>query len=110
MRTIIILISLLVFQSCSTLSSSKLYGAIGGALICGTLGAYLGKELSPNRSSESYNQIIGVSSGATICSVGGYYIGKNLFESDPNNIKGADAVPQKKEINIKKPQAVLEDY
>ena len=87
MKKILMLILLMLIQSCSSLSKSKTYSAIGSALLCGTLGAYLGKELSPDKPSETLNRIIGMSTGAGICAVGGYFMGKTLYESDPRNIQ-----------------------
>ena len=110
MKNLVILFLIISLQSCSSLSKSKTYGAIGSALLCGTLGAYLGKELSPNKKSESLNRIIGMSTGASICTVGGYYMGKSLYESDPHNIQYKPIEFKPKNIIIKMPQAVIEDY
>ena len=109
-KTLILSLIFMTFQSCSTLSKSKTYGAIGSALLCGTLGAYLGKELSPDKQSETLNKVVGMASGASLCAVGGYFIGKNLFESDPHNMQGKDIKFKSKNMIIKKPQAVVEDY
>jgi hypothetical protein len=110
MSKLIILVLIISLQSCSSLSKSKTYGAIGSAFLCGTLGAYLGKELSPNKKSESLNKVVGMSTGASLCAIGGYYMGKNLYENDPHNIQQKPIEFKPKNIIIKKPQAVIEDY
>ena len=82
MRVILILVLL---SSCSTQRKSEIYGAISGGLICGVLGASLGKELSPNIESEGVNKLIGGASGASLCSTGGFFLGRALYKSDPRN-------------------------
>lgn len=85
MKLTLLISIILIFNSCSTMKKSKLVGAATGTLICGFLGNKLGKELSPNRASETGNQILGLSTGVTVCGVGGYFIGKMLYEDDPRN-------------------------
>jgi len=81
----ILLLVIFLSQSCSTLTKSKTYGAISGALICGTLGIYLGKELSPDKESDNFNKLIGLGAGSTLCGLTGYYLGKGLYKNDPAN-------------------------
>jgi hypothetical protein len=78
-------ISIIILSGCSTQTKSKMYGAITGGLICGTLGAYLGYELSPDSESEDYNTVLGSGIGAGVCGIGGYFLGSHLYQSDPRN-------------------------
>ena len=87
MKLITLLITVLTLQGCSTMTKSKTYGAITGSLICGSLGLYLGKELSPDAESDSFNKTIGLVSGLSLCGISGYYMGKSFFESDPRNME-----------------------
>jgi len=82
-----IIIALILLNSCSTLKRSKFVGALTGALTCGVLGSYLGKELSPDKESESFNRVLGTGSGAALCGLGGYYLGASLYENDPRNME-----------------------
>ena len=84
------LMLLLLLTSCSSLSSSKFYGTMTGALVCGTLGAYLGQEYSPNLESDSFNKLSGAVSGSIICGAAGYYLGKNSYQNDPKNYEGQE--------------------
>lgn len=76
---------ILLIQSCSTQSKSQTYGMISGAITCGILGAYLGKELSPNHASKDANRVFGGSIGATACGLGGYFLGRKIYQDDPRN-------------------------
>lgn len=87
MKYIIILTFLL--SSCSTLRRSKIVGAVTGSLTCGILGAYLGKELSPDRESDSFNTLLGGTVGASLCGIGGYVAGASMYSSDPRNMEDA---------------------
>lgn len=88
MKKVVLISSILLLQGCSTHKKSKMYGAIAGSLVCGTLGAYLGKELSPNKASESFNKVLGASTGAVACGGLGYYLGGKSYEEDPRNQEG----------------------
>lgn len=84
-KNILIIILILNISSCSTLRKSQIYGAAATGIICGVLGASIGKELSPNKESETLNKVIGSASGATLCAAGGYYLGRYFYKSDPRN-------------------------
>jgi hypothetical protein len=83
----ILIVLLILVSSCSTLKKSQLYGAIAGGLICGTIGMAMGKEMSPNKASTSFNKAIGFVGGSSLCGIGGHYIGKYFYKSEPRNIE-----------------------
>jgi hypothetical protein len=87
MKYILVLIQILAITSCSTMKKSQLYGAIAGGLICGTIGASMGKEMSPNKASSSFNKAIGFTAGSSLCAIGGHYVGKYFYKSEPRNIE-----------------------
>lgn len=80
-----ILLILLIMSSCSTLSKSKTWGALTGALICAPIGHSLGGELSPDKESTQFNKSLGTAIGISTCATIGYFLGKNLYESDYKN-------------------------
>ncbi len=96
-------------SSCSTLSKSKTYGAITGTLICGVLGASLGKELSPNKESKGFNKLLGGVSGAGLCGVGGYFLVAHLYKSDPRNMEDVPIDFNKKQVSPRQ-ETLSEDY
>lgn len=85
MKQLVILTILLSLSSCATKSSSAFYTSLGGSLLCGTLGIFLGGELSPDEESVTLNRSIGGGFGAGVCGIGGYYLGKKLYDTDPRN-------------------------
>ena len=84
---ILTLSAILLTSSCSTLRKSKIYGGLAGAVLCGIVGAQIGKDRSPDKESVGLNKNIGMATGAAICGVGGYLLGKALYESDPRNFE-----------------------
>lgn len=110
MKKILVIAALsLQLCSCSSLSKSKTYGAITGALACGVLGTYAGGELSPNQASRGFNKVIGGVSGAGICAVGGYLLGKYLYESDPRNFEDTPIDFEKRQ-DTPKQEVLSEDF
>jgi hypothetical protein len=85
MRHLTLLVLVFSFFSCATRSGSSFYTSLGGSLVCGTLGIFLGGELSPDRESVTFNRSIGAGIGAASCGLGGYYLGQKLYDNDPRN-------------------------
>lgn len=82
MLLIVFLISL---SSCSTLKRSQFYASLGGAIIGGSIGALVGKSLSPNKESDQFNRLLGIGIGSLIGGVSGHYISKNYWNQNPQN-------------------------
>ena len=80
-----LILTIFFASSCSTMSKSKTYGALSGALICAPLGHSIGGELSPDRESIQFNKTLGTAIGISACAAVGYFLGKNLYESDFKN-------------------------
>jgi hypothetical protein len=80
------LIFIFLLTSCSTLKRQQLFSGITGALIGGSLGAMIGKSLSPNQRSDQLNMILGGSIGALVGTVGGVAMGTYFWQEDPTNI------------------------
>lgn len=104
---IFVIALLLTLTSCSTMMKSKTYGAIGGALICATLGAELGEQFSPNEESNGFNRTLGTSIGAISCGFGGYFLGKELYGNDPKNFEEDPIEFEKKPLNPRPVQESL---
>ena len=111
MKSSILLVSLFCvgLSSCSSLSKSKTYGSITGAVLCGLLGSYMGGELSPNESSRGFNKTLGGVSGAGLCAVGGYFLGRSLYQSDPRNIEDTPLEFRRKQ-DTPKQEVLSEEY
>ncbi len=80
------LIFIFLLTSCSTLKRQQLFSGITGALIGGSIGAMIGKSLSPNERSDQLNMILGGSLGALAGSAGGVALGTYFWQEDPTNI------------------------
>ena len=81
-------IILLIFflTSCSTLKRQQLFSGITGTLIGGSIGAMVGKSLSPNQRSDQLNMILGGSIGAVVGTTAGVVLGTYFWHEDPTNI------------------------
>lgn len=90
MKKYLLIISLFLFNSCSTIDKSQLYGAIGGTLIGGFLGKTVGQKTSPNKQSQGVNGTIGMILGSLAGAGGGYWLGGKFFKDDPENFKGPE--------------------
>lgn len=97
MKYFIFTLFLLLF-SCSTLKRQKILGGLAGSFVLGSIGASIGKELSPNPQSDKFNQTIGMVSGG----ISGFYLGiktaESLWQEYPEN-------PQDKADNLLLPNA-----
>jgi len=102
----ILLISIILLNSCSTMTRSRTLGAVTGALVCGILGVGIGKELSPDVESNGLNKGIGGTVGATACGALGYFFGGKMYKSDPRNFEGKP-LDFKDSPRIQKPQETL---
>ena len=72
-----IFILIVLLPSCSSLKRQKILGGVVGSVVLGSIAASLGKELSPNASSDKLNQTIGAATGGVV----GFYLGTNVAES-----------------------------
>ena len=79
---------ILLLSSCATLKRQKVLGGLLGAIAVGSVGASIGKSLSPNPESDRLNQTLG---GVTAASVGlflGIKTAQSLWEDNPKNRLG----------------------
>jgi len=81
-----LLILLILLTSCSSLKRQQLYSGLTGALIAGTLGALIGKSLSPNEQSNKLNTAIGASVGLAVGAASGALLGTYFWQEDPRNL------------------------
>ena len=75
----------LLLSSCATLKRQKVLGGLVGAIVVGSVGASIGKSLSPNPESDRLNQTLG---GVTAASIGlflGMKTAQSLWEDNPKN-------------------------
>ena len=74
---LLILTTLFILSSCSSLNKSMIYPALGA----GTLSAFAGAALSPNKESRNMNALVFGISGA----IGGALLGRFFYNENPEN-------------------------
>lgn len=79
-----LLVLIFALSSCATKKKTILYSALVGTAI----GVVAGKELSPNRESDGFNQAMGALSGAIVMGLAG-----NMMYEDRHPEKGMDISP-----------------
>lgn len=107
MNQLLLIAVIILTTGCSSLRKSKVYGSIGGALICGVIGSYIGKEKSPNKASIGFNRMVGGAAGAGVCAVGGYFVASLLYKSNPQNIEGEEIIFKNEEVKTTSSQELI---
>ena len=71
MKAVFFLFLLITLTACSSVRRQRSIGAVIGAIALGSIGASIGKELSPNPESEKLNKGLGMATGGAL----GLYLG-----------------------------------
>ena len=99
-----LLILLMLLTACTSLKRQQFYSGLTGAVIAGTLGAFIGKSLSPNEQSNKLNLAIGTSVGLAVGAASGALLGTYFWEEDPRNLPLKPMIIGDELAKIKPPQ------